>query len=270
MNYPKITVVTPSYNQGQFIERTIISILSQNYPNLEYFIIDGGSKDSTVEIIKKYSEKISYWVSERDNGQTDAINKGMQRATGDIVCYINSDDVLLPGALKYVGDFFLKNHNVDFLMGISLEIDLNDFIIKQTHSIINKWFAKHGCYNINQQGMFWKRSLFEKIGYFRTDFHACMDAEFVIRALTNNISIKVINIPLGAIRVYSTTKTAIGGNIWDKDWAEICNEYNGFVRSKKSVYYLIYGFVKLINGYYFNDYRFMKKYKNISYTKYLY
>jgi glycosyltransferase involved in cell wall biosynthesis len=270
MNYPKISIITPSYNQGQFIERTILSIVNQKYQNLEYFVIDGGSTDNTLEIIKKYQNKIKYWISEKDKGQTDAINKGMQRATGDIVCYINSDDVLLPGSLKYVGDFFSKNNNVDFIMGISLEIDLNDFITKYTHSIINKWFAKHGCYNINQQGMFWRRSIFDRIGFFRTDFHACMDAEFVIRALTNKIPIKVINKPLGAIRVYSTTKTAIGGDIWDKDWTEIQNKYNGFVRNKKSIYYLIYGFVKLIKGYYLSDYYFIKKYKKIPYTKFPY
>ena len=94
MNYLRITVVTPSYNQGQFIESTILSVIEQNYPNLEYFICDGGSNDQTVDIIKKYENKIDWWCSEKDKGQTDAINKGMRRATGDIVCWINSDDVL--------------------------------------------------------------------------------------------------------------------------------------------------------------------------------
>jgi glycosyltransferase involved in cell wall biosynthesis len=263
MNYPKITVVTPSYNQGQFIERTIISVLSQNYPNLEYFVIDGGSTDNTVEIIKKYEDRIGYWISEKDAGQTDAINKGMHQATGEIVCYINSDDVLLPGSLEFVGNYFLKNYKVDFIMGISLEIDINDNITKKTHSIMNKWFVKHGCYNINQQGMFWKRSLFGKLGYLRTDFHACMDVEFVIRALANNITIKSINRPLGAIRIYSTTKTAMGGTIWSRDWYTIEQEYNGYVRNKKSFYYMFYITLKLLRGYYFSDFYYKIKYKNV-------
>jgi glycosyltransferase involved in cell wall biosynthesis len=267
MNYPKITVVTPSYNQAQFIERTILSILSQNYPNLEYFIIDGGSTDTTVDIIKKYEDRINYWISEKDSGQTEAINKGMQRATGDIVCYINSDDVLLPGSLKYVADYFFKHQNIDFIMGISLEIDLNDYITKQTHTILNKWFAKNGCYNINQQGMFWKRSIFEKNGFFRADFHACMDAEFVIRSLTNNVHIQEINKPLGAIRVYSTTKTAQGGLIWSRDWEIIAQEYGGYVRNKKTVYYMLYIMLKFIKGYYFSDLYFKIKHKNIQWMK---
>ena len=97
MKYPKITVVTPSYNQGQFIEATILSVIEQEYPNLEYLVCDGGSTDETVEILKKFSDKITWWCSEKDKGQSDAINKGMRKATGDIVCWINSDDVLLPG-----------------------------------------------------------------------------------------------------------------------------------------------------------------------------
>ena len=99
MEYPKITVVTPSYNQGQFIEATIQSVIGQQYPNLEYIVCDGGSTDETVEILKKYTDKITWWCSEKDKGQSDAINKGMRKATGDIVCWINSDDVLLPGTL---------------------------------------------------------------------------------------------------------------------------------------------------------------------------
>ena len=106
LEYPKITVVTPSYNQGQFIEATIKSVIGQQYPNLEYIVCDGGSTDETVEILKKYADKITWWCSEKDKGQSDAINKGMHRATGDIVCWINSDDVLLPGTLLTVAKFF--------------------------------------------------------------------------------------------------------------------------------------------------------------------
>ena len=94
--YPKISVITPSYNQGIYIEETIQSVLNQNYPNLEYIIIDGGSNDSTVEVIKKYESKIDFWVSEKDKGQADAINRGFAKATGDILCWLNSDDYFFP------------------------------------------------------------------------------------------------------------------------------------------------------------------------------
>src|SRR5687768_13083798 len=106
MNSPKISIITPSYNQGRFIEETILSVINQNYPNLEYIIIDGGSTDNTVEIIRKYEQHLAYWVSEKDGGQSEAINKGFKKATGDIVCWINSDDFFMPGALSKVADCF--------------------------------------------------------------------------------------------------------------------------------------------------------------------
>ena len=93
MNYPKISIVTPSFNHAQFLEETILSVISQNYPDLEYIIIDGGSTDGSVEIIKKYEQYLTYWISEPDNGQSDALNKGFTRATGDIYGWLNSDDL---------------------------------------------------------------------------------------------------------------------------------------------------------------------------------
>ena len=115
--YPRITIITPSYNQGQFIEETIQSVLNQGYPNLEYIIIDGGSTDQTVEIIKRYAAQIAYWVSEPDRGQTHAINKGLAQATGEILAYLNSDDYYLPGALHAVAKYFGCNPQVDLLHG---------------------------------------------------------------------------------------------------------------------------------------------------------
>src|SRR5512145_725803 len=97
-HYPKISLVTPSLNQGRFIEATIQSVLSQNYPNLEYLVMDGGSTDNTVEVLKRYSSQLK-WVSAKDNGQTDAINKGMHAVSGDILAYLNADDLFLPGTL---------------------------------------------------------------------------------------------------------------------------------------------------------------------------
>ncbi len=106
-DWPKISIVTPSYNQGQFIEETILSVLNQNYPNLEYIIIDGGSTDNTVELIKKYEDRITYWVSEKDKGQADAINKGLEKASGDFLCFINSDDTFNPLAFKELVQCFI-------------------------------------------------------------------------------------------------------------------------------------------------------------------
>lgn len=268
MNYPKITVVTPSYNQGEFIERTIVSIINQNYPNLEYFVIDGGSTDNTVEIIKKYQDKIDYWVSEKDRGQTDAINKGMRRATGDIVCWINSDDILLPGTLFTVGRYFMKHPNIEYLNGVVIEIGRQDEILKMTHTILCKWFAERGSFNVLQQGMFWKRSLFEKVGYLDVSFHAMMDYEFIIRLFESDIKMAFIDKPLGAIRIYGETKTAMGGDIWARDKNELKRRYNGrYISNKRDIYFLLYTICKLLRGNYLQDFLFKMRYKNEKYYK---
>lgn len=112
LQWPKITIITPSFNQGQFLEETILSVLNQNYPNLEYMVIDGGSTDNSVDIIKKYSSRLSYWISEKDKGQSDAINKGLKHATGDIFNWLNSDDYYEPGTLKKIAEAFMSDENI--------------------------------------------------------------------------------------------------------------------------------------------------------------
>src|SRR5579864_2747619 len=110
MEYPPITVVTPSLNQAEFLEETIRSVLDQNYPNLEYIICDGGSSDNSVEIIKRYQDRLAWWVSEKDQGQSNAINKGFSKASGDLLGYINSDDTLAPGALMAAAEAYRQGH----------------------------------------------------------------------------------------------------------------------------------------------------------------
>ncbi len=140
MKYPKISIVTPSFNQGKYIEQTIQSVINQNYPNLEYIIIDGGSTDDTVDIIKKYEHKLAYWVSEKDQGQTDAINKGFSKCTGDIFNWINSDDYYVPGTLLKLGELFFNNPSVEVICGNEWYIDDINSDKKLLHagSIINE------------------------------------------------------------------------------------------------------------------------------------
>ena len=269
MKYPKITIVTPSYNQGKYIERTILSILNQDYPNLEYLVCDGGSTDTTVEILKRYDNRIDWWCSEKDKGQTHAINKGMKRATGDIVGWINSDDMLLPGALYVVADFFHKHPETDFANGYTVEIDENDKIINFTHIVMSKFLFRKGAYNISQQGMFWKRELFNDIGYLDETFHAKMDAEWLIRVYEAGKTVKRIDKNLGAIRIYANTKTALGGNIWVRDYNEIYKRYNGaYSPRKNSIYNVLLWLYKIISGCRLKNLIMKLKYKGKNVTLY--
>lgn len=264
--YPKISVVTPSYNQGAFLEETIISILNQNYPNLEYIICDGGSMDNSVKIIKKYEDRISWWCSEKDKGQTDAINKGMRRATGDIVGWINSDDVMFANSLYVIAQFYTDHPDCEFANGIVAGINRDGIIQKFTHIVMSKFFMKQGSYNICQPGMFWKRSLFEKVGYLDDSFHAKMDVEWLIRNYEANTNVMLLNKPIAAIRVYSETKTAMGGDIWKIDAQEINNRYNGFYNPEKhGVYRLLFYLYKFCRGCYIRNMIWEKKYKGRGY-----
>jgi len=121
--FPCISIVTPSFNQGHFLEETILSVLNQSYPNLEYFVMDGGSTDNSIEIIKKYASQITYWESRKDRGQSHAINKGFKMATGDLVAWLNSDDLLCPSALTEVANIWLQDQSVGFIHGITELID---------------------------------------------------------------------------------------------------------------------------------------------------
>ena len=126
--WPKISIVTPSFNQGQYIEETILSVLSQNYPNLEYIIIDGGSTDNTVSIIKKYEDRITYWVSEPDKGQSHAINKGIEKCTGEIFNWLNSDDFYMPDTLFDVAKLFIEDSSLQFVSGFENHISIEGAI----------------------------------------------------------------------------------------------------------------------------------------------
>lgn len=169
-NYPKITIVTPSYNQGQYLEQTILSIIEQNYPNLEYIIIDGGSTDNSVEIIKKYEKHLTYWVSEKDKGQYDAIQKGFEKSSGEIMGWLNSDDMLQPYSLFTIGQIFGDFQQVQWLQGFPNVIDENNRIVyaRSGKELTKSFFyqKKHlttGMY-IQQESTYWRRSLWEKVG----------------------------------------------------------------------------------------------------------
>jgi len=224
-NWPKITVVTPSYNQASFLERTIQSVLSQNYPNLEYIIIDGGSTDGSVDIIKKYADKITYWVSEKDNGQGNAINKGFRRATGDIVAWLNSDDEYCPGALKVVAETFMTNDDIDFVFGNRFTIDENDKVIREDrHTRFS--FSELIIYGtiLSQPASFWKRDLFKKYGYLNESLRFSMDYEYFCR-IGPHIKAKHTRKHLAKFRHHSNSKTCTIQDVSEEEHGKIRQKY---------------------------------------------
>lgn len=177
--------MTPSYNQGDFIERTILSVLEQGYPKLEYVIIDGGSTDNSVEVIRRYERHLAYWVSERDRGQSHAINKGLARATGEIVAYINSDDWYEPGAIKAAVDAFRGPGEPLWVVGRCLYQDPDgdgEFRFDSVPPDDPAHWLAYGV-DIPQASSFWGRRLFDAAGVFREDLHYVFDTEFAIRLL---------------------------------------------------------------------------------------
>ncbi len=207
-SYPKISIVTPSFNQAEFIERTILSVLNQNYPNLEYILIDGGSTDGSIDIIKKYEKYFTFWVSEPDEGQTDAINKGFKVATGDLIGWQNSDDIYLPGAFKRVVEIFFKTNFIDILFGNLLFIDESDNIIRDLRftpfSLITHIYEAMA---ISNQSVFWRRDLFSQIGLLDTRLHFSMDYEFFLRAKMGGAKFKNDRYFFGGYRIHGEAKS---------------------------------------------------------------
>ncbi len=226
ISQPKLSIITPSYNQSDFLEETICSILDQDYHDLEYIIIDGGSTDSSVEIIKRYDEHIAYWVSEPDNGQTHAINKGLKRATGDIIAWINSDDVYVPGAFERVAKAFYENPDADIIYGDGLLIDSNGNRIKRRYGInfnYNMWF--YGVVEPFQPEVFYRRRAIEKAGLLDESFHMMMDREWWIRMARCGCRFHHIPELLGALRRHDDAKSSKHKKINDEDRWRIHNMY---------------------------------------------
>jgi len=242
IQWPKITLITPSYNQGGYIGETIDSVLSQNYPNLEYIIMDAGSTDDTIEIIKKHQDKITYWESKKDRGQSHALNKGLTMATGDIWGYLNSDDCLLPDALYHVANTYLANKEVnngdlilvgDCLQGISLNSPDNNIISHNCEVWTQNKIA--GAYGIAAQpAVFWTKSDF----YFNEDLDFCMDYDYWYKL--SAAAFKAVRVPytLAFYRLHDSSKSI---NLREKMWAEFsslaikwANDFTG-ANNKKNV-----------------------------------
>jgi len=204
---PKITIVTPSYNQGPYLEQTILSVLSQQYPNLEYIIMDGGSTDNSVEIIKRYADRLSYWESGPDKGQAAAIVKGFELSSGTILGWLNSDDMLMPNALINVANAFLATPEICAVTGRCVIIDEGGKPFLVSIPIIRSWrsmlYFGSGFY---QMATFWKKSAYEAVGKLNTEMYFSFDADLFLR-LRKYGRTEAINSYLAAYRAHKKSKT---------------------------------------------------------------
>jgi len=222
-HWPKISIVTPSYNQAAFIETAIRSVILQGYPNIEYFIMDGGSTDGSVDIIRQYEPWLAGWASEPDAGQSDAINKGWRMATGDIVAWLNADDFYLPGAFSLIAETFLHCDYARVFSGIGQIRDISGNVLfsKKQPSDFDPYAMLSACGAVPlQPSVFLNRRVLDEVGYLNEDLHYTMDWEYWVR-----IGLKYprqcfvsINEALSVNREWDETKTHTG-------WKVICKEH---------------------------------------------
>jgi glycosyltransferase involved in cell wall biosynthesis len=217
--YPRISVVTPSFNQAEFLTRTILSVLNQDYPNLEYIVMDGGSRDGSLEIIRGYERQISYWSSEKDAGQSDGINKGFLKSTGEILAWLNSDDTYLPGTLKKIAAFFVAHPTVDVLYGDAYIMDEKDSVVRDMKEVrFSKGALRSWQMNLIQPSTFWRRDMFFAAGMLRPQFHFAMDVDLWFRFLNAGAAFAHIPEFLSNFRLHPASKSVSQGGAFPQEF----------------------------------------------------
>lgn len=208
MKYPRISIITPSFNQAAFLERTIASVLEQGYPNIEYIIIDGGSTDGSVDIIKKHAKHLAYWISEPDHGQTQAINKGLRIATGEWIGWQNSDDIYYPESFFDLAQAAAAHPQAHLIIGNMMLIDEQDGEIRDIRYVRPTYRAllAEGMVLTNQAA-FWRRSVHDDIGYFNEEFSCGFDYEWFLR-VTQRYKARHVNKIWGGLRIHGETKSS--------------------------------------------------------------
>jgi len=229
-NYPKVSVVIPSYNQGLFIESTIISIINQNYKNIELIIIDACSTDSTVQILNKYNDFITYWVSERDNGQSDAIKKGFNIATGEIFAWLNSDDKYYSeNTISEIVDFFLKT-KADVVYGNMYIMDIDENIVAKRYltTFLPAFIRKSyfcGGFGIYQPSTFWRSDLYRNVDGVESNFRFCMDNDLFNKFVQFGAKFLFIDKFISVFRVHDLSKTSNLSIVAIKERSELFSKY---------------------------------------------
>ena len=230
-SYPKISVITPTFNQGAFIEKTINSVLSQNYPNLEFIIIDGGSTDNTVEIIKKYEQHLTYWVSEPDRGQSHAINKGTAKSTGEILTWLNSDDWYMPGTLQRFAELFQQNPDVGIVVGAGRIVDQagTEIYYKEPTQEINltslyQW-QRGG--DFMQPSSAYSREAWDIAGPIDESIHIALDVDLWLRMAKKNIKFLSVNELFSEALSHPDAKTTAFKEFMDLDCSMVIIQHGG-------------------------------------------
>jgi glycosyltransferase involved in cell wall biosynthesis len=226
--YPKISIITPSINQGKYIEETIVSVLSQDYPFLEYIIADGGSTDGTLAILEKYAGKVK-WFSKKDRGQAEAINRGIEMATGEIISYLNSDDILFSKALLKIADAFIAHPESKWITGYCRVIDKNSQETRPLITFYKKALLNMNCFHlmlitdfISQPATFWRRELINEIGLFDEGLHYAMDYDYFLRIWQR-------------YRPYLIRETLAGFRIHQNSKSTTLKNYEAYVREEKMI-----------------------------------
>jgi glycosyltransferase involved in cell wall biosynthesis len=233
-NVPSIAIVTPSYNHARFLRATIDSVLGQDYPKLFYHVQDGGSVDGSVSVLESYGDRVS-WRSLPDKGQADAINLGFENVDCDIMAYLNSDDVLLPGTLAYIADFFDKRPDIDVVYGHRVFIDSDGSEIGRAFLPAHNEKALLYAGYIPQETMFWRRRVWNKIGCFDASFQYALDWEFMLRAQAAKFRFERARRFIACFRVHDQQKTTSNYDVGRKEMRALRLRYLGHVPSQSEI-----------------------------------
>ena len=225
--YPLVSIITPSLNQGRFIQQTIESVLEQDYPNIEYIVMDGGSTDQTLDILKKYEGRLR-WFSERDRGQSDAVNKGFRLAKGDILAWLNSDDTYLPGAVRKAVKYLQGHPDVGMVYGKGYRVNIEGDVISEYLTEPFDFHRLAQCCFICQPAAFWRAEVLRKVGPLDINLQYCMDYDLWMR-MAQKFALGYLQEFLAASREYDSTKSVIGLAEANREAIAVVKKHYGYV-----------------------------------------
>lgn len=253
---PTITIVTPSYNQGRFIAETIESIAAQEYPNLQYLVVDGGSTDESVSVIKEHSQHISWWVSEPDKGQSDAINKGLARADGELFAWVNSDDVLFPGCLHAIASHYISSGRPDLITSDVCYMDKGGHLTRYVRlPRQSRFLFFRGVWHVSAPVVFFRTAMVKALGGVNVDLHMSMDLDLWVRMMRAGARIEHVQAYLGGFRWHDASKTMVrvevDGSRWGDENRDIWKRYAPSIDERSARKWgIAYKLYQILNGNY--------------------